>query len=236
MTSLLVVSTVASAQTTALTSDTTKHRDSTHVITSKAFRCPIAVTAGPTTIISNDAVRYYGSPQRFSAVIEESVSAMPLMLDDQGYGRETFLSTSRYNEPFVTTFINGVLPLNDPITGNSMLNYFPLELASNIELMRGGEFGSLDHASSDAVNLRLETFRAPIAYSRFHYTQELSHSFSNFEGLFSVNTSEAMNLVFAVYRRGSGSALTSTTLNLNPRADDWWIRTQANYDTKSVHA
>jgi hypothetical protein len=233
----IVTSQTSHAQTTAsLSSDTTKHRDSTHTAAQKAFRRPLALTAGPNTTVTNEDVRYYGSPQTFSALIEESVSGMPLMLDDQGYGRETFLSTSRYNEPFVATFLNGILPLNDPASGNSMLNYFPLEMAASIELMHGGDFGSLDHGSSDAVNMKLETFRAPIAYSRFHYTQELGHSFSNFEGLFSINASEALNLVFSAYRRGSGSALSSTTLNLNPRTDHWWLRTQANYDTKSVHA
>jgi hypothetical protein len=225
------------AQTTAsLSADTIRHRDSVHTPIVKAFRRPLSITSGPNTTITNEAVRYYGSPQTLPALIEESVTGTGLLLDDQGYGREAFLSTSRYNEPFVATFINAVLPLNDPITGNSILNYYPVELASNIELMHGGEFGSLDHGSSDAVNLKLETFRTPIAYSRFHFTQELSHSLSNFEGLFSFNTSEATNFVFSIYRRGSGNALSASTLNLNPRTDDWWIRTQANYDTKSVHA
>ncbi len=126
--------------------------------------------------------------------------------------------------------------MNDPITGASLLNYYPVELASEISLVSGGDLSTADHASSDVVNFRLEQFRAPISYSRIHYTQELGHGLNNFEGLFSINPSDPLNLTFAAYRRSSGSSTVSTTSSLNPRTDMWWVRAQGHYQTKKTEA
>src|SRR6185436_13185691 len=110
----------------------------------------------------------------------------PLILTDQTYGRESFEVTNRTSEPLASSYLEGVLPLNDPLTGNTDLNYFPLEIASVTTIENGGMLTSTDHAGSDAIDFTLEKFRAPVPYSRFHYTQELSNVMSNFEGLFSI--------------------------------------------------
>lgn len=227
----------ASAFGQTVLTDSVRHLDSTNTpLVIRQFYRPLAYEAGSTTRFTQEAIRYYGSPQSIPSLVEYSGIGMPLLLGDQAYGRETFLMTSRTSEPLTSSFLNGILPLNDPITGNSILNYLPIEIISELSISHGGAMNSLDHASSDAVDGRIETFRAPIAYSRMHYTQELSHAYSDFEGLFSINASEPLNIALAVYRRGSGSAIKATTLNLNPRTDDWWIRSQASYDTKAVHA
>ncbi|MBS1902830.1 MAG: hypothetical protein JSS75_03925 [Bacteroidetes bacterium] len=224
----------ADAQT--LHTDSLARPDSAKTLVVRPFRRPIAVDAGASTHLTNEAVRYYGSPQTIPSLLENAGIGAALLLGDQGYGREVNLFTSRTSEPLTAGFINGILPLNDPISGNSMLNYYPIELLSALNISHGGAMGSLDHAASDVVDGHIETFRTPIAYSRMHYTQELGHSFSNFEGLLAVSPSEPLNIALAVYRRGSGSALNSTTLNLNPRTDDWWVRSQASYDSKNIHA
>ncbi len=216
--------------------DSLLKKDSTKKLPHPEFKRPLAKNFGSNIIISNEAVRYYGSPHSLPNLLEESVSAVPLTLGDQSFGHETFLMTSRYSEPIINTFLNGVLPLNDPITGVSLLNYYPVELASEMTITHGGELQALDHGSSDAVNYRLETFRAPIPYSRIHYTQELTHSFSNFEGLFSISPSDPVNIALSVYRRTSGHSQQAQNVQLNPRTDDWWLRSQITYDTKAVHS
>jgi len=189
--------------------------------------------------ITNEAVRAYGSPSSFSHLVQEMNGAYALIQTDEDYGRESFEFTNRTSEPLAASFLEGVLPLNDPITGNTALNYFPLEIASETSIENGGMLTGADHGSSDAVDFTLERFRAPIAYSRFHYTQEQSNDFGNFEGLFSINPSEPLNIALAVYRRGSGTALlagTTPSTTFNPFINQWWVRGQSTYDTKLFHA
>lgn len=209
--------------------------DTTNSITVAPFKRPLAEQQGSNINYTNTALRYYGSQQSFVAALDESVAAYALNLGDQGYGRESFLRTSRVSEPLVSSFLNGVLPMNDPIGGSSMLNLYPADLASQITLSTGSQLSSADHAASDAVNYNLETFRAPLPYSRLHYTQELTHSFSNVEGLFSVNPSDPLNLTLGIYRRASGRTQVTGITSFNPRSDLWWVRSQASYNSKEIH-
>lgn len=204
------------------------------------YRRALANFDASSVTITNEAVRAYASPMTFSSLTEQMNGAYPLLLSDQGYGRESFLITHRTSEPLAASFLERVLPLNDPLTGNTALNYFPLEIASLISIESGGMLSSADHASSDAVNFSLEKFRAPIPYSRFHYTQELGSALSNFEGVFSINPSEPMNIALAVYHRSAGTAKTIEQklqdFTFNPQLEQWWIRGQSTYDTKTFNA
>jgi hypothetical protein len=189
--------------------------------------------------ITNDAVRAYASPSTFSHLVQDMNGAYPLIQTDEDYGRESFEFTNRISEPLAASFLEGVLPLNDPITGNTVLNYFPLEIARMTTIENGGMLTAADHGSSDAVDFTLERFRAPIAYSRFHFTQESSNDFVNFEGLFSINPSEPLNIAFAVYHRSAGTALVpgaAPSFTFNPFINQWWVRGQSTYDTKVFHA
>ncbi|MEP7235172.1 MAG: hypothetical protein ABI778_07740, partial [Ignavibacteriota bacterium] len=220
-----------------------KHEDIAHqghdtVVVKKdsIYRRALAQFDATTISITNEAVRAYGSPMTFSALLQETNGAYPLIQTDQGYGRESFEFTNRTSEPLASSFLEGVLPLNDPLTGNTDLNYFPLEIASVTSIESGGKLSSADHASSDAINFTLEKFRAPIPYSRFHYTQELGNALSNFEGLFSINTSDALNLAVAAYHRSAGTNNNPSDLTFNPRLDQWWVRSQMTYTTAKVDA
>ncbi len=195
------------------------------------YRRALAVFDASSVTITNEAVRAYSSPMTFSQLLHEMNGAYPLIQTDQGYGRESFEFTNRTSEPLAASFLEGVLPLNDPLTGNTALNYFPLEIAAMTSIQNGGLLSAADHASSDAVNFSLEKFRAPIPYSRFHYTQELGNQLSNFEGLFSINPSEAMNVAVAAYHRSAGTNISDLTLN--PRIEEWWVRGQSTYNTKT---
>ncbi|HET6511248.1 MAG TPA: hypothetical protein VFH43_03580 [Candidatus Kapabacteria bacterium] len=179
--------------------------------------------------ISREAYRYFGSPITFTSLMEESGLAYPLMLDDNGIGRESFLSTSRYSEPLLNTRANRALPLNDPLTGASMLNYFSMDAFQAFTLDQGarGLFHSgSDNAGSDLVDLSIERFRAPLPFSRIHYTQVLATGLSNFDGVFSVNTSEAANFMVGVFRRGVGG----TRAGVRPEIDLWSGRAQFTYE------
>src|SRR5439155_3758139 len=57
---------------------------------------------------------------------------------------------------------------------------------------------------------------------------------SNFEGLFSINHSEPLNLTDAVYHRSAGT--TQNGFVFTPRVDNWWVRTQATYYTSKFDA
>jgi hypothetical protein len=186
--------------------------------------------------ISNEAVRAYGSPSTFSHLLQEMNGAYALIQTDEDYGRESFEFTNRTSEPLAASFLEGVLPLNDPITGNTALNYYPIEIAGETSIQHGGMLSGGDHGASDVIDLTLERFRAPVPYSRFHFTQEQSNDFTNFEGVFSVNPSEPLNVALAIYRRGAGTAINPGDLTLNPRVDQWWVRAQSTYDTKVFHA
>ncbi|MEI8133447.1 MAG: hypothetical protein WCH46_00045 [bacterium] len=228
-------------------SDSTIRKDSTilnevvsapKVPRDSIYRRALAVFDASSIQVSSEAIRAYSSPMTFSSLLEQFGAGFSLMQSDLGYGRESFNFTNRTSEPIASSFLDGVLPLNDPLTGNTTLNLFPLEIASNTSIEHGGMLTSLDHGSSDAINFSLERFRAPIPYSRFHYSYPLSGSgdLSNFEGLFSVNPSEPLNLVFSVYHRNSGSALRATDYTFNPLGTQWWVRAQSTYDTKTIHA
>ena len=95
-----------------------------------------------------------------------------------------------------------------------------------------------DHSSSDVVELTPERLRAPLPYSRIHYTQELGNSLSNFEGLFSYSPSQPLNLTFAIYRRAAGRSTNRIAdINLfNPRLDNWWLLSQTTYESPKVDA
>jgi len=202
------------------------------------YRRALAVFDASTIRISNEAVRAYSSPMTFSALLQETNGAYPLIQTDQGYGRESFEFTNRTSEPLAASFLEGVLPLNDPLTGNTDLNYFPLEIASTISIENGGMLSGADHGASDVANFSLEKFRAPIPYSRFHYTYPLAGggSLANFEGLFSVNASEPMNIALGVFHRTAGTNLNPGDLTFNPRLEQWWVRGQSTYHTKSADA
>ncbi len=199
------------------------------------YRRALAVFDASSITVSNEAVRAYTSPMTFSALLEETNGAYPLIQTNQGYGREAFEFTNRTSEPIAASFLEGVLPLNDPLTGNTDLNFFPLEIASSTSIQNGGMLSGADHGSSDAINFTLERFRAPIPYSRFHYTQELADALSNFEGLFSINSSEPLNLALGVYHRSAGTIANVGDFTFDPRLEQWWVRGQATYDTKSVN-
>ena len=200
------------------------------------YRRALAIYEASSVKITNEALRAYTSPMTIATLLQETNEGYPLMLTDQGYGRESFVMTNRISEPLAATFLEGVLPLNDPLTGNSNLNYFPLEIASLTSIVHGGVLTSADHGSSEVVQFSLERFRAPLPYSRFHYTQELGDALSNFEGLFSINPLAPLNITLAVYHRSSGRAQSNLDLSFDPRVDSWWVRGQSSYETKAVNA
>jgi hypothetical protein len=216
------------------------HTDSTHtkdttLTVSHRYRRPVAVTEGASIFYTVPARRFYSDPQTVPMLMEESGVGFPLILRDQSYGRESFLVTNRPSEGFITSTLDGILPLNDPITGLSMLNYVPLEMMRRISI-ETIQSTVTTSAGSDGVNFDLETFRSPLPLTRLHYTQELSNSYSNFEGLFSYNPSEPLNLTFALYRRAAGKTLRSSDVTFNPRVDHWWIRSQGTYQTAALDA
>ena len=88
-----------------------------------------------------------------------------------------------------------------------------------------------DIAASDALNFTIERFRAPIPFSRINYTQVLSESLSNFEGLFSLNSSRELNVTLGVNRRAAGHAPNSLDPSFNPRVDLWSVRTLLTYNS-----
>lgn len=196
-------------------------------------RQTVARTAG-SEVFSREAIRYYTSPMTFSQLMEETGSQYPLLLSEEGYGRESFEVTSRINEPIVNTMINGVLPANDPLTGNEMLNYFPMETFESIRLDHGAaglsKTGAMN-AGSDAIDLTLERFRAPIPFSRVHYTQELGRSLSNFDGVFSVNASQPTNIALGLTHRSAGRAVGFNDPSFNTRVDSWTTRGQLTYQS-----
>jgi len=206
------------------------------------YRRALAQFDASSITITNEAVRAYSSPVTFSHLVQEMNGAFPLIQTDEDYGRESFEVTNRTSEPIAASFLEGVLPLNDPITGNTALNYFPLEIASLTSINNGGILSGADHGSSDVVDFSLEKFRAPVPYSRFHYTQELSNDFANFEGLFSINPTEPLNIALAVYHRVAGTSAnpytgqSASNFTFNPLIGEWWVRGQSTYDTKVFHA
>lgn len=187
----------------------------------RLWRRPLIRHEATTSIISREAYRFYASPITFSQLMEESGLAYPLILSDEGYGRESLLLTNRTSEPLISSRANRALPLNDPLTGNSMLNLFSMDAFQTFALDEGarGLFQSgADPAASDQIDLTIERFRSPLPFSRIHYTQVLSTEFSNFDGVFSVNPDEASNVMLGVWRRA------------RPRVDLWSSRAQFTYE------
>lgn len=198
------------------------------------WRRPLVRHEGTASMISREAYRYYASPITFTGLMEESGIAYPLLLADNGIGREAFLLTSRYSEPLISSRANRALPLNDPLTGASMLNFFSMDAFQSFTLDEGarGLFQSgSDNAGSDLVDMTIERFRSPLPFSRVHYTQVLATGLSNFDGVFSVNTSEAANVMIGVFRRGVGGTRAGT----RPDIDLWSARAQFTYEhVKSI--
>ncbi|MEO6940013.1 MAG: hypothetical protein ABI444_07745 [Candidatus Kapaibacterium sp.] len=197
------------------------------------FRRPTLERGGSSMKLHREGIRYFGEPITFSGLMGETGGPFPLVLTEEGYGREAFLQTNRTSEPLIATRINGALPIDDPITGNNMLNYFPMESFENSTLESGAPGIAMsggDYASSDVVNLGIERFRAPVPFSRIHYTQILSQSVSNFEGLFSLNTSRNVNLAIGLDRRSAGSAPVQNDPTFNPRVDLWGLHGQMSFN------
>jgi hypothetical protein len=192
------------------------------------WRRPLIKHEATSSIITREAYRYYSSPVTFSALTEESSIAYPLLLSNYGIGRESFLLTSRTSEPLLNTRANRALPLNDPLTGASMLNLYSMDAFQTFTVDQGarGLFQSgSDNAASDLTDLTIERFKTPLPFSRIHFTQILP-SFSNFDGVFSVNTSEAANAMIGIFRRGLGG----TQQNSRPDIDMWSGRAQFTYE------
>jgi hypothetical protein len=217
-------------------------KDTVIHIKDSVYRRALAIFDASSVTITSEAVRAYTSPMTFSLLLQEMNGAYPLIQSDQGYGRESFEFTNRTSEPLAASFLEGVLPLNDPLTGNTALNYFPMEIASQTRIQNGGMLSAADHAASDVIDFTLERFRAPIAYSRFHYTQELSSDLANFEGLFSINPTEPLNITLGIYHRaagtvsGTGSISNVGDFTFDPFVEQWWVRGQATYNTKTFDA
>jgi hypothetical protein len=206
--------------------------DSTPKPVGGVWRRPLVRHEATSSIISREAYRYYSSPVTFTALTEETGLAYPLMLSNYGIGREAFLLTSRTSEPLLNTRANRALPLNDPLTGASMLNFFSMDAFQAFTLDQGarGLFQSgADNAASDLTDLTIERFRSPLPFSRIHFTQILPE-YSNFDGVFSVNTSEATNAMIGVFRRGLGGR------NSRPDIDLWSGRAQFTYEHVKVVA
>ncbi len=233
---LVIFSTSAFAQK----KDSVVVKDSLHLQTKTTgeWHRPLALFSGATATITTDARQYYGSPMTVAQIMEEAGIGLPLLLRDQSYGRETFLMTNRSGEPLVSMSLDGILPLNDPVTGTALLNYFPLENFAAIRVSANGAMNYNDLSSSDAVELTPERLRAPIPYSRLHYSQELSNSLSNFEGLFSYNPSQPVNLTFGIYHRAAGKSRNQIVdINtFNPRVDNWSLLSQTTYESPKIEA
>ncbi len=197
------------------------------------WRKPQVQRDGGNLFYSNEAMRYYGTQNTVPELFEESGGPYPLVLSDEGYGRESFVMTSRTSEDIASTSMDDVLPMNSILNGVTMMNYFPIDVYSSIRMNSGAEGASMtgaDFASSDDVNFTIERFRAPVPYSRIHFTQDLARDNSNFDGLFSLNASRATNLTFAISRHTSGSTPVPYDLSFNPRTDTWSARGQMSID------
>ncbi len=220
-------------------SDTAKSRpqkqggDSTLSFTPKPegeyWRRPQVERDGGNLFYSNEAIRYYSSQNTLPELFEESGGPYPLVQSDEGYGRESFVMTSRTSEDIASTMMDDVLPMNSILNGMTLTSYYPMDVYSSIRMNSGAEGAAMtgaDLASSDALDYTIERFRAPVPFSRIHFTQDLSRDNSNFDGLFSLNTSRSTNLTFAINRHTAGSTPVPYDLSFNPRMDTWNVRGQ----------
>jgi len=193
------------------------------------WRRPQVARDGGDLYYSGEALRYYGSPNTVPELLEESGGGFPLVQSDEGYGRESYVMTSRTSEDLASMRMEGVLPMNSILNGTTLGNYFPPEAFSGIRInsmAEGAAIAGSDFASSDVSDLTLERFRAPVPYSRIHFTQDLARGNENFDGLFSINASRATNIALALHRHASGSPPSTLSLNFNPRTDLWNARGQ----------
>ncbi|GEM_PF-2372336 len=195
----------------------------------KLWRRPQVERNGGDQFYSGEALRYYGSPTTIANLFEESNGAFPLLLSDEAYGRESFVMTPRTSEGLSSALMDGVLPMNSILNGTSLGNYFPLDVFSSIRFNSAAEGMSMtgaDFSGSDASDFTIERFRAPVPYSRIHYTQDLARSNSVFDGLFSLNVSRSTNFALAIHRHASGRPPNVNDPTFNPRTDMWSARGQ----------
>ncbi len=197
------------------------------------WRRPQVMRDGGNLYYTNEAQRFYGSPNTLPELFDESGGPFPLVQSDEGYGRESFVMTSRTSEDIASTMMDGVLPMNSILNGVTMTNYFPMDAYRDIRMNSSAEGAGMtgaDYAASDAADFTIERFRAPVPYSRIHYAQDLSRDNSNFDGLFSLNASRETNLAFAIHRHASGSTPVPYDVSFNPRTDLWSGRAQMTID------
>ena len=197
------------------------------------WRRPQVARNGGDLFFTNEAQRYYGSPNTLPELLEESGGPFPLVLSDEGYGRESFVMTSRTSGDLASTLMDGVLPMNSLLNGVTLTDYFPLDPYSTIDLNSSADGMALegtDFAASDVANFAIERFRAPVPYSRIHYTQDLARDNSNFDGIFSINASRATNFAFGIHRHASGNPPSPYASTFNPRTDMWALRGQMTID------
>jgi len=196
---------------------------------SEYWRRPQVERNGSNFFWSDEAIRYYGAPGSLPELIEQTGGPFPLVQSDESYGRESFLMTPRTSEGLASTLIDGVVPMNSILTGNMMTNYFPIEAFGSVRLNSGADglaTTGADYAGSDVADFTIERFRAPVPYTRVHYTQDLARDMSNFDGLFSINTGASSNLTLALHRKASGSTPQPYQVTFNPRTDVWDMRGQ----------
>ncbi len=197
------------------------------------WRRPQVERDGGNLFYSGEALRYYGSQNTLPELFEESGGPFPLVQSDEGYGRESFVMTSRTSEDIASTMMDDVLPMNSILNGMTMTSYFPMDVYSSIRMNSAAEGASMtgtDYASSDAVDYTIERFRAPVPFTRIHFTQDLDRDNSNFDGLFSINTSRSTNLTLAINRHTAGSTPVPYNVSFNPRMDTWNVRGQVTVD------
>lgn len=197
------------------------------------WRRPLVERNGGDLFYKSDAQRYYGSPNTLPELFEESGGPYPLVLSDEGYGRESFVSTSRTSEDMASMMMDGVLPMNSILNGVTLTDYFPLEAFNSIRFNSAAEGSAeegADFAASDMGDFTIERFRAPVPYSRIHFTEDLARDNSNFDGIFSLNASSATNFAFGIHRHTSGSPPSPYDVTFNPRTDLWSLRGQMTID------
>lgn len=203
---------------------------------------PAAEFRGTSINFTREAIRYYRSPESLSGLFGEHGTVFPLTLGEEGYGRDSWLSTGRINEAPVTMELEGFLPIVSALNGEPITNFYPLVCFSDAQLERGAAGvpnGGAQPAGSDDANLTIERFRAPVPYSRILYVQDLGRSLANFDALFSVNASRSINTALGLFRRTSGKPQNEFDPTFNPRTDVWGIRGQLGLesgDSLSTHA
>jgi hypothetical protein len=217
--------------------DTTKHTTLDTAYQSKPalpvpgiWRKPSPEYQATAIVATREALRYARSPLSLSALFEDMGTVFPLVLGEESYGRESWLSTGRTSEAPVAMDLDGFVPIVSALNGAPLTNFFPLHQYSKIGFERGAAgipTSGAQNSGSDAATFTIERFRAPVPYSRIYYVQDLTRSISDFDALFSVNASKAVNTAFGLFRRASGRRPDQFDPTFNPRTDVWSIRGQA---------